>query len=484
MTDEPENIPSKVLSDEQTADYHILLLSNDDSTCAYLRIEKMEVGCELGVEKLQNLLDKAGVVYGIDTDALKDLSEKSAAGILEAGEELFLVAAGKPAQNSCDGRVDYMINPSPVDVRFVVEGDDNIDYKNTNLIQNVMAEQALATLIQPQKPVNGVDIFGNNIVATEGQPIKIKLGPGTVMDQDKIFAQISGRFIEEDGTLSVSSIYQVRGDVDYTIGNVNFVGTVQIQKDVLDDFSVYAKERLEVGGVVGAANMECDGEVLLNGGINGKGKGFVRAQKKITAKYMNEVTVVGREDVEISKHAMNCMIKTKGKVLISTGSIIGGEVSALLGIDAAVIGSNLGTLTSVVAGLDFEVEDRVKSYEAQLLEMEKEMDRINRTIGPILKDKAKLLALPAEKKRALKGLLQQVKGYKDDKERIQSELASLHDAETMVKTKEIHVRKMLYSGVRVTIGHCKRIIKMEVKGPVRLTEDLENDTISITNLTL
>ena len=476
---------SKLLAELKTEDYHIELFINSDKTEASLRVPRLTVGTSLPFDKLLELLESNNIKNGVDKNMLKELVEKSSAAELQASDTVaHVVARGKPAKHSYNGYINFLVTPSAEDAQFTVSNSEVIDYKNTNLIQNVSAEQHLATIVQPPEAENGMDVHGDAIVATTGVPVKPKVSANLTLDGDKIYASCNGRFIKSGDELSVSAVYNVRGDVDLTIGNINFIGAVNIHKDVLDEFSVFAKEALEVNGVVGAANVESDKSIKINGGMNGKGKGFVRCQGTVDAKYLNEVTAVSWGDITVQKSIMNSVVKTKGKISIVNGSIIGGEVSALMGIDVAFIGSDLGTMTSVIAGQDYEMQDRIKAYEAQLLELGQEIDRIDHIIGPILVNKAKLLALPVEKKKALKGLLEQLRRNNEEKTRIRNECEALQKESAKTSVREIRVRKVLYSGVKVTIGNCKRLIKTEIKGPIRLLEDLDNDSIAITNLTV
>ncbi len=482
MAEDSDN--KKLLREDQTADYHVLLFMAENECKAWLQFKRIESGCMVSAEDLEAILQQAQITYGIDHAALQDLAEGCAAGTLFADEEMHLIAEGKETIHGEDGYIEFLVEPSPEVVRFEVDSAETIDYKNTNLIQNVSAEQHLAIIHQPQTPQNGINLFGSEIKAREGEPIKVKVGPNVTMDDDKIFATCNGRFIRESEELCVNPVFNVRGNVDLTIGNINFIGKVEIQKDVLDDFSVFGKEGVLVGGIVGAATLESEKDIVVTGGVNGKNKGFVRAFGQVKTRYLNETTVICREGAEIERSIMNSVLKTKGKVVISNGSIIGGEVMALMGLDAGSIGSDMGTKTIINVGVDYERDDKIRSLEARLTEIIKELSRINRIVGPLLEDKSKLANLSLNKKKALKGLLQQVKGYREDETRVKEELEQMSEESVTNYAKEIHVRKMLYSGVQVAIGRCKRIIKMEIKGPVCLREDPENETISITNLSL
>ena len=464
--------------------YEIELIVNKDETEAYVSFSIVENIDAIDFSVFSEALEEAGIVYGVDSAKLKSIEKKIKSGDIKASDENYLVAAGKPALHGEDGKLIFHVKPSEENVRFDLDEEEEINYKENDLITNVSTEQHLSTIVDAQPPENGIDIYGRTLDAKEGQPLKFKQGQGIFIDGNKIFASSHGRFIYEHGELSVNPVYNVLGDVDLTIGNITFIGKITIQKDVLDDFYVSGQEGVEIGGVVAAATVESNGNISINGGVNGKGRAFIKAQGIIESKYFNEVNVVGWKDIVVTKSIMNSIVKTKGKVDVPNGSIIGGEVSALMGIDVGIVGSDMGTMTTVIAGQDYELQDRLKAYESQLLEIGQEIDRIDRVIGPILSNKQKLLALPVDKKKHLKSLLEGLKNYREQQARVRAESESLQKSASEVSVKEIRVRKMLYSGVRVTIGNCKKIIKMEIKGPVRLREDLENDTISITNLTL
>ena len=474
----------RILKTLKAEGYEIDLVVDKGETKAYLSFNVIDDLSQLSFDFFGGALEDAGIVYGVDSKVLKTLSKQALSGLLKASDENILVCSGKPAKNGEDGKLIFHVKPSEENVRFDLDDDEEINYKENDLITNVSTEQHLATIVEAQPPENGMDIYGRIIEASEGQPLKFKSGQGIFIDGNKIFAASHGRFIFENNELSVNAVYNVSGDVDLTIGNITFIGKVTIQKDVLDDFFVSGQEGVEIGGAVAAATVESNGGITIGGGVNGKGRAFIKGQGIIESKYFNEVNVVGWKDIVVTKSIMNSIVKTKGKIDVQNGSIIGGEASALMGIDVGVVGSDMGTMTSIIAGQDYELQDRLKAYESQLLEIGQEIDRIDRVIGPILSNKEKLLALPVDKKKHLKSLLEGLKNYREQQARVRSESETLQKSTSDVSVKEIRVRKILYSGVRVTIGNCKKIIKMEIKGPVRLREDLENDTISITNLTL
>lgn len=482
----------KTLGEHRDDLCHVELLCNAEETKAYIKLLQARPEgkgstlskADMMKDNLLTMLDQAGVVAGVDEQACSSLSEQVVSGEIIPGGGVYLVAKTKSPLHGDDGRFEYAVEPSAEEVYFDVDNRETIDYKNTNLIQNVIEEQLLATVIGPSEGEDGESLMGHPILARQGLPMKIKLGSNVTVENGQILSTCAGRFIKDGDCLAVNPVYVIRDDVGLRVGNVNFIGKVEAKKDILDDFSVFAKVGIDVGGTCGAANVESDGDIILQGGVNGKGKGFVRSQGKIESKYLNELTAVAWGDICVTKSVINCTVKTKGKLDATHGNVIGGEVMALMGIDVGSVGSDMGVLTTLIVGQDYELSDRRASFEAQLQKIGDEVDRIDRIIGPVLANRDKLMALPLDKKKALKGLLEQVKRYREEQNRICIEAEALEAEVAASSVKEIIVRKTMYSGVRIVIGKCKKIIKADIKGPVLLREDIENDTISITSVTL
>ena len=69
-----------------------------------------------------------------------------------------------------------------------------------------------------------------------------------------MYAAIDGLVTKtEKEKLNVFPVYEVNGDVDYNIGNIDFVGTVVIRGNILTGFRVKASGDIRVtGGIEGA----------------------------------------------------------------------------------------------------------------------------------------------------------------------------------------------------------------------------------------
>jgi uncharacterized protein len=469
----------QLVASKQEDKVDIDLYVTDDNLAAFIAFERIDSGAITDLGILHTLLEENGIVYGVNLKQLKGLVKLLNGGQIQADGERFVVAEGKSPFHGKDGFLDFHVSPSIKNPKFDVEENEVIDYRNTSLISNVMLEQHLVTLMEAQEPQEGIDIFGVTVSVSEPQPLKYILGQGVFEDGNKIHASVNGMFVYEDNHLSVSPLYEVLGNVDFTVGNINFVGKVTVSKDVLDDFSISGSEGVEVQGVVGAANIESNADVLLVGGINGQNKSFVKAQGNIEAKYLNEIDATTWGDVKVNKSMINSQVKSKGVIDMPDGSIIGGEVYALKGIEVGTLGSDLGILTDVNIGIDYEYEERKKAYEVQLKNIEIEIERIDRNVQPYIVNQQSMKNVSPNKKRLIISMLQKSKTLKEEKKMIFSNLDNIGKKLFSENSAELVVKKMLYSGVKVRVGRFKRTIKMEIKGPIILKEDPENNSVMI-----
>jgi hypothetical protein len=472
------NFGFTLIRDFQESECDISLYANEDDTEAFLIFDKIKLVKNINVNYLEELIEKAGILYGVQKQALKKIIKCIQSESVNP-EEKYLIAKGKKAIYGKDAYLEFHVTPSEEDPHFDIEENKTIDYKNNSLISNVSNEQHLATFHDIKTPENGMDVFGCDIPTVEPKLLKFKLGSGVIIEQDKITASTYGRFIYEQGELSVDPLYTVRGDVDLTIGNIDFIGKVIIQKDIVDDFSVSAREGIEVKGIIGAADVESDKDLIVDGGINGKGKGIIKSKGIISSKYLNEVNVFCSKDIEIRKSIINSDVKTKGKIMCLTGSIIGGSTCAYKGIEAGVVGADLGTVTHISAGLDYELEDRIREYEDKLEVIAKELRQIERVVEPVLANKVALNTFPVEKRNLILKVLKSFKVLQTEDARIREKLETINRDSMKGSVNEIRIKDVLYSGTHVTIGKCSKKIKMTIKGPLLLKEDLANDTVKI-----
>src|SRR5437762_91037 len=82
------------------------------------------------------------------------------------------------------------------------------------------------------------------------------LGAAVTVQGRTLIAQHDGGVQRVGGKLTVSKLYEVDGNVDFKVGNVDFDGRVTIKGDVLPGFNVKATGDVAITGMVENASIE------------------------------------------------------------------------------------------------------------------------------------------------------------------------------------------------------------------------------------
>ncbi len=419
--------------------------------------------------QLNVILEENNVFKGVDSAEIERAFQELPS---LTTEKVYVIARGEPPQNGKNGRLEFHVNVSGKPV-YNLEADPRdsgrIDYKSAVSVESVVVGTHLLTIIPPTLGKDGYNLSGKVLNAKNGKEVSIVLSEGTEFNSDrtKVYATSHGRPIFSHGFLSVRSVYDVPGDVCYETGNIYFDGHVKIMGSVQDEFSVEANS-IEIKGIVGSADIKAKKDLVILGGVNGRGKANIVCGADANIKYINAATVEVKGNLVVNKEIVNATIRCNGKV--SSKKIIGGEVMALKGLDAVQIGSDVGTPTFIRPGINYELE----RIENAIKVLSKQIDAVIKPVKNNLGERDFFCKLSAEKqaellkaytyfKRIKKGYLQLLKG----KNRIQND-------EAYDPVKEVIIYGRLFHDVQVRTNYCsKRFIK-GLTGPIKLIEDINS----------
>ena len=107
-----------------------------------------------------------------------------------------------------------------------------------------------------------------------------------------LYSTIDGMVVRTDrDKINVFPVYEVNGNVDYNIGNIDFIGTVVIRGNVLPGFKIRAAGDIRVTGGVEAAELEAEGSIDIIAGIVGQNKAFIKAGKNVKSSFIQDATI-------------------------------------------------------------------------------------------------------------------------------------------------------------------------------------------------
>lgn len=339
----------------------------------------MGQGKELTRGLLYQALEEQGISYGVDSRLIDRLSRDE-----DRYFHLFLIAKGKPAFDGRNGNiVDYF--PRSVERVLQVDEFDQVDYAALDLIHNVQEGQEICRLIRPTEGEPGRTVLDQEIPAKSGKTVPLPKGKNTEIseDGDALVALVSGHVEFSNRSFQVKPVFEVPGNVDFSTGNISFLGDVNIKGDVLSGFSVQAAGNIWVGGVIEAGStVEAGGDLTVVKGILGDGTTTVQAHRCIFSKYIENSTIYVQENLQ-TDCIVNSNIYCDGEVLVRSGrgNIMGGRVWAAKKVSATIVGSKSECKTVIALGgspcIDFErdlIRREMKDLTAELEKLDAQLD--------------------------------------------------------------------------------------------------------------
>jgi len=422
------------------------------------------------LEYARERLKANNVVAGIDEAELAHAFARLPA--LDKPGEVFVVARGRRPVHGIDGRVDFKVDVSGQPIYRAEDAAARIDFRQATKISTVKQGDIIAELVPPTKGEKGFTLSGKELPARDGKPAILRPGSGAQVDAAGRFftAAAEGRPVYCGGIISVSPVYEVAGDVDLKTGNVKFNGHVIVQGNVTDDAVIEANS-VEINGVVGAAAIIARGAVTIRGGINGRDRGRIEAQGNVFAKYINQTAVIAYGDVVAVREIVNSRIWCLGRVRADT--ILGGECLALRGIEAGLLGSEIGVTTLLEPGANFEV----RKVENEMAALAEKIESLLRPIQPFFGDRNRFRALPDEKKQAFRDAYAAFCSYMESYLALGEELRKLEENQSMTPVKQVFVRRMLHNDVFIRTSLCQKQFKTQITGPAAVVEDIDSGSL-------
>lgn len=335
------------------AGWALKLLIDATGMAAHIKLEKSDPTAVCSADDVLAFLRTSGLsIADPANDQQGELGTLARRIVANDEGDPLLVAQGVPicpARRELEWRVP--INPP----RRLDESCPVIDLHEVTRFVNVRAGQILCEVISsPVSPAR--DVFGAavppdvNLSRAPEAPL-VKLGERVAPRSDNeavIVASEDGCVRYDKGVLSVEKVLQVRGDVDFTIGNITFNGQVIVGGDVLAGFKISATGDVVVKGMVENAAIEAGGDIVITGGVAGRhGASHLTAGGGIKARYLHMVKVDCKRDLAVGVECIDSEITAGGDVTVVKGGIIGGTVRSAGQINAAVIGSEMCVPTTV-----------------------------------------------------------------------------------------------------------------------------------------
>lgn len=424
---------------------------SQDAMEAYIRIiPPRHGGAPVTMEQVMAALDNLGVVHGIDKDRVQ-----RAVDLGNSGEEVP-VAVGTPVEMGKNAQLKYNFETGGIKIQPKELADGRVDFYNLNLIQNVVTGQVLVTKTLPTDGKDGMTVTGKVIPAKPGKDVMIKAGKNTELidNNTTLIATDNGHVVFAGGKISVLPVYEVNGDVNFSTGNIDFVGNVVVKGNVTEGFIVKSQGDVEIRGSIAGGSVVASGHLQVKNGIQGVGKGTVQCGGNIFTKFIENARVKADGDIIVGEAIMHSHVYAKGSIQVGgrKGVIVGGVTGAGTDITAKIVGSNFSTNTELEAGVNPELREKYNETVKNLEEAKKNLDKTQKAFTLLKNMERDLGELPTDKKavlvkvsRAQFQLLALVEALNEQVKTLDEELESTNRG-------KINVSGLVHPGVKITIG--------------------------------
>jgi uncharacterized protein (DUF342 family) len=428
-------------------------------------------GCDITLENYQTFLKNNRVYYGIDQDFLSNFADKP------VYKERVVIAEGLPPVNGRDAYIRYNFETDQSKVRVREGPNGRVDFKDLKIIQNVVEAQTLAKKVPPEKGVPGRTVTGNQLPARDGKDIALPLGKNVRVGEDgvTIVAEINGQVVEVNGKINVEPVYTVDGNVSLKTGNIIFLGTVIVNGNVEDGFSVKAAGNIEVNGTVEKAELDAEGDIIVHQGITGKGNGIIRAGKTLAARFIENTVIEAGDTVIASDGIINSRVDA-GRRIICQGkraTIVGGRLRASEEINAKILGSpTAGTETICEVGADPKTKELIFRLTETKAALEKQLEEIKLNMQTLVTIKKQRKSLPEDKEAYLQALDEKRVEILVDLRTNHEEIQKAQDLLDNLQARgRVSASAKVYPGVRVIIKDAIEDIRTEYRAVSFILED-------------
>lgn len=434
-------------------------------------------GCDVSADMILSFLRNNRVVFGVNEDYVRDFADRP------VFKEMVTIAEGAKPQNGRDAYMQYNFQVDQSKVRLKEASNGRVDFKELNIIQNVVEGQPLARKVQAERGTPGKTVTGKVLPAKNGKDMPMPLGKNVHLadDQLTILSDINGQVVIAAGKVNVEPVYTVDGDVCLRTGNIMFLGTVIITGSVEDGFSVKAAGNIEVHGTVGKADLEAEGDVIVHQGITGKGAGLVKAGRSVWARFIENARIEAGTLVVVSDGIINSKVDANKRIICQgkRAHIVGGHLRAAEEINAKMLGSPVsGTETICEVGFDPSSKARLDALVAKKTGLEKQLEEVELNLTTLVNIKKQRKSLPEDKQQVLEDLSERRQTLHADIDRFAADIQEIQSYLNNLKNRgKVSASSKVFPGVKVVI----RDIREEVKSEYRATTFiLENNLIRVT----
>lgn len=434
-----ENSEGKIIHSE------VEISVDPNCTTAFMTISApANGGLDLTPDKVRAAIRAKGIEFGLMEEAVDEAVENRRYG------ENVCIARWQPPVNGVDGTIEYYFKKENT-FKPVEDENGNVDYKNLGLVRNIYHGTPVAKITLPTEGKPGTDIMGKPVAQKVGVPAKFTVGKGTelVADGTEIIASVDGNLAYTGGAFCIEESLLIRGDVDVSSGNIDFIGDITIKGNVMEGFSVTSKKNVLINGTVTNGTVLADGNITVKlGSINSK----LRSEKgSVKLDFCQNSNVYAAGNVEASSFVGGEVFAGKKLIASGKGILVGGKYTALDDISASIIGSESYAKTLITLGNNAVLSEEMENHKHKIAELEDKLDQLGKIVTA-LAEMAKVSKLTPEREQMKVEAMRSRFQMQGEIKRLNARIAEIETTLERKQNLSISCKKAFYPGVTLRIN--------------------------------
>ncbi|WP_179298815.1 DUF342 domain-containing protein [Evansella halocellulosilytica] len=425
---------------------------SDDHLKAYVKL-KSTANEQVSLDEIEQFINEHGIKYGIHQNIVEDMKDGKVTSPV-------IVAEGKKA---VDGEDAYLKPIIPLNKNENIALDDTVkvDLKQVIEIPSVTQGTVVGEKVPSKDGISGMNVLGVELKPKPGKDMKLRPGKNTRINKEgtKVIATVDGQLSVDRKVIHVYPVYEVNGDLDLKVGNIDFVGNVNIRGNVPEGFRIKAAGDIRIHGSVEGVTLEAGGSIFIHQGVVAQGKGIIEAKGDFTTSFINQGNVRVSRDVVVSQSILHSHIEAQGYVYCKhgRGNIVGGSISAGKGIEVNEVGNNMNTPTSLYLGIGQHAIEKEKLLKVQLETLQSDVQKLGLLYKKLIQ-KEKQSQLSSQDRIMKLRVQNSFKETQQNIEEIKDELADLEVVFQSQSNSQIRIFNELYPNTNIHFGKYRRKI--------------------------
>jgi len=409
-------------------------------------ITLLNQGSEVTADALAAALAESKVIFGIDQEKLKAIAEKPVYNVP------YVVARGKPAVDGKNEAIEFKF-PTGETKTIQETAAGSLDFRSISNFYNVRAGDLLAIKVPATDGQNGSMVTGEELKARDGKTAGIRVGKGVKLSDDGLSA-----LAEDDGhaclvadRITVQNVVEVPSNVDYSVGNIKFIGSVRVRGNVMPDFIIEAERDIEIAGNVEKATVRCGGNLAIRGIVFGQRECLIEAGGDAVIGAVDQAEVRVQGNLEVNSYIRHSTVSIGGSLEVKAkkGNIVGGDIHCFRSIDAPFIGNAMATLTKLTVGSNPFISHQLEALRKEQGEVEGKLKQIRAALST-LASRAGAGPLDSKTEEIHRKLELTREALEPQSAKLAEQIARHQEMSTEYKEAKIKVSQIIFPGVIIS----------------------------------